>query len=161
MRRNIKAIIALVTVALLCAGCIKENGEPPATKENLPASVISEFENNVPEATIFDYLICDIGGEESQDYIILFSKESDTAPVALGLSVCLDNSVWSRTDLASDTEFRFCSAPSVRFEDDMPIIAVQAQDTKNNIKYSYEVEFSWDSKNNETKFSIKTDILED
>lgn len=163
MRRMVSKICIILTMLIftgtIFVSCGKEKGENLATKAELPDFVLSEFESIMPESRIFDYLICDIDGNELEDYIILFSKASDTTPVAAGLSVCLDNSMWSGIDLASGTDFVFCSAPSVRFEDDTPIISLEIQDTNSNIKYLYEVEFSYDSKNREANYSIKTELL--
>lgn len=163
MRRMVSKICIILTMLIFTGtvfvSCGKEKGENLATKAELTDFVLSEFESIMPEAKIFDFLICDIDGNELEDYIILFSKASDTNPVAAGLSVCLDDSMWSGIDLASGTDFAFCSAPSVRFEDAMPIISVKIQDTKSNIEYLYEVEFSYDSKSREANYSIKTDIL--
>lgn len=161
MYRKIVFFLALnLLIGCTLCSCAPNSITPSTAGNDLPPSVLSEFENYVPNATVYKHLICDLNKDGTDDYILLFSAKTAAKPIVAGLSVCLGNSAWSAIDLASDTDFVFCSDPSVLFDNNTPIISLYLKEPSSDVKYFYEVAYSYDSENRGTNYSIRSKRIE-
>ena len=166
--RLIKIILA-TAIILQLSGCsmntsglsepkeVEESAETFSSRERTP---LDDFLEYMPEAEVYQYLLCDMDNDGEDDYVILFPENNTIRTCTAGLSVCLTDSLYSAIDLGGETGFLFDSKASVTYNCGIPVISLVLRDTESGAQYLYSIEFTMNDETKEANYKIDSKALD-